>query len=118
MRLERAVAAARQNRNRVTKLIGEGEIEPAVPIEIARGHCCRSAAGRIVNAGLKRPVAFAQQDRNRTRAATAVAVLVGHGEIKLAICVKVARGYGDSSARLQRILFEIFQRAAARAQQY
>ena len=41
-----------------------------------------------------------------------------HGEIKVAISVKVASGYGDSSAWLQRILFEILQRAVARAQQY
>ena len=91
VRLERAVAAPQQNRKRTAKLIGEGEVRFPVPVKIACGHPHRATARRIVNVSLKRPVAVAQQD---------------------------ARGYADSSARLQRILFEIFQRAAARAQQY
>src|SRR5207302_2236534 len=66
--------------------VGHHEIEMAIAIKVAHRHGAGSGADGIVAGGLKSTVALAQQDTYRA----ILVSTVGHGEIEMAIAIKVA----------------------------
>src|SRR5262249_46112143 len=100
-RLEAALAVSKQDADRVTVVIGEGQIQVAVAVDVPQSYLpqtMRELNGRALR---RAEAAFpvAQQDNN-------VALRTGHDEIRLAILVDIANdqivgptGHGDWGAR-------------------
>ena len=70
-------------------VIGHGQVQTPVAVEVADGHRGgATAAGIVGRGGGKRPAQLPQQH------AHVVATLVGHGEVREAVAVEVADGHG------------------------
>src|ERR1039457_6339180 len=83
---ERAIAAAKQDRDRAVRGVGRNQINLAITVQIAR---CQSEW--IVSCGgrtsqRERPIALAQPDRETIR--------IGFSDIELAIFIKIRHDYG------------------------
>ena len=79
--LERPVAVAQQHRHACRssrhRVVGDGQVEPAVAVEVTRHDGVRVRPDRVGDLGLERAVAVAQQHRHR------VAVdFVGDGQVE------------------------------------
>ena len=86
--LERPVAVAEQHRDRVGAYVGDGEVEPAVAIEVTRDDRAGRDPTASVTVGLERAVAVAQQHRHG--AGVDVRARVFDGEIEAAVALEVA----------------------------
>ena len=60
VRLKRAIPVAEQNGDRTCPVVGNSQIELAVPVEVSGSYPGRLAGYRIVNVGLKRAISFPQ----------------------------------------------------------
>src|SRR5262249_39789773 len=100
-RLEATLAVSKQDADRVTVVVGKGEIQVAVAVDVSQSYLPQ-AMGELNGRALRRAEAalsIAQQDSN-------VALRTGHDEIWLAILVHIVNDqvvgptcYGDRGAR-------------------
>jgi len=84
---KRAIAVAQEDGNGSGGPVGDGQIELAISIEIARCYGCGGSGGGVVNVRLKSAVAPAQQNGN------SIVVRVDHGQVKLAVFVEITCSY-------------------------
>jgi len=64
-------------------IIDDGEIKPAVPVEVAAHHMCRGEIAKRARLGRpKRPIALARQERHRLKSQ--------RHQIKLAVAIEVS----------------------------
>ena len=89
---ERSISVAQQNRNRVCRAVGNGDVYNPVPVEVADRKRRRIRTRRQRGERREGSVVVAQQNSYGS------GVIVGHREVRLAIPVKVA-GYHGIRAR-------------------
>ena len=70
--------------------VGDGQVELAVAVEVARHDARMGRPHRVRDLGLEGAVAVAQQDRT-----TVSVVTVGDGQVELAVAIEVPRHDGE-----------------------
>src|SRR5262249_9337823 len=82
---KRTVAVAQQEGDVAGPYVGDGQVEVAVPVEVARYHRAWSRPHGVGNLGLEGAITVDQQDRH------GVVKGVGDGQVEVAIAVEVTR---------------------------
>src|SRR5262249_50493704 len=120
LHVEGTVAVARQNRNLVGG-IGYGEVQFAIPVQIANGDCLSAGEpgqGRVQGCGREGTVAGAQENGNCSGGDQGRrAPVIGAGEAQVAVPVQVANGDGERENRPGRVRGCGREATAAAAQQ-